>query len=73
MHDHWQVPVTANARSSSAGSWGSRQKTSIRAPEGLCMMIRARITFVLLNTSSCPSGSTSPMSAKCASEISPPR
>ena len=35
-------------------------------------MIRARITFVLLKTSSSPAGSTSPMSAKCRSEIPPP-
>ena len=45
----------------------------MRAPESLCMTIRARITFVLLKTSSSPAGSTSPMSAKRFSAISPPR
>ncbi len=45
----------------------------MRAPEGLCMTIRARITFVLLKTSSCPSGSTSPRSAKRRSAIAPAR
>ena len=45
----------------------------MRAPEGLCMMIRARMTFVFLNTSSSPAGSTSPMSEKHVSAIRPRR